>query len=114
MMILRPVNVAERMRLALVGWLALTLAGCSIASKSDSFGAEGHIRISGGLMEYVLPSIDLGGKVGFFKQYPEGKKVQISLEGLCKEDRLKILEAIYAADEKRDDGSKLSGLDHFL
>lgn len=101
--------MAERLRNALVIWMALAFSGCAILDKSDSFGAEGHLRISGGLLAEILPTIDIGGKIGFFKQYPKGLE---GLDKLCKECRLKILEGYYA-DQQADDGA-LTPLEHFL
>ena len=93
--------------------MALLFSGCSIMEKSDSLSAEGHIRVSGGLLGYVLPNIDIGGKIGFFRQNPDGNRVAVDLKSLCQEDRLKVLEALYDADTKPDDGA-LTPLEHFL
>ena len=102
----------ERMRIALVLWLATGLFGCQIADRSDSFGAEGHFTVSGGLLGYVLPEISIGGKVGFYKQHPTG--IKVDLEGLCKEDRLKVLEAFYASLREESDSGGPSALDQYL
>lgn len=60
---------AERILTAVIG--CILLSGCSALGRSDSFGAEGRIKI-GGLVGYIA-NIDIYGKVGFYKQHPDRK-----------------------------------------
>lgn len=55
-------------------WLSVVLLsllpGCSIAGRSDSFGAGVDMEI-GGLLSYVV-DLKFKAHIGFYKQHPEG------------------------------------------
>lgn len=89
----------ERLRYLLVGWMALITSGCSIASRSDSFGAEGYVRV-GGLLSYVV-DIEAGFKIGFYRQQQQ-------------EFSQSLREAWYEDNAKSGDGSPDFDRSHYL
>lgn len=94
---------AERISLAVVGWLFATLAGgCAIAARSDKFGADLDIGV-GGLIGYIA-DLRLKASVGFSKtcsdQETKKRKTGSPEEG-------------HARNEGAGDPDPL-GLDHFL